>query len=442
MIPDSAKRQQQFVSDDASMSSSEDSPLQGEGMQPERDEEIPPVPADQPPPSGGDKEAGAQSGRQKMVSKSLVFLLPVCSLLFVLCWILLPTLWKSPEAFKGSPSEQANNQGHPAAGLSAGNSLSSQPTAALDAAAGHPSSNVDSEISFCREIWPFSTVEHDRPCHRLVQLQGALEKSNDTPSSNIYPVWIGYLSLKTTSITLPSCKLEPVFRLATDAIRNNSLCGSGYAFLSAYYIHKKIPDRSLSFLEEALALSPKDPWVKLVEALYHLVISQNREQASKTLEALCGHPPVSPVAHYLLAGLYIKKEEYEKAIPSALFLFQEFPEQKHFLLIQKSLFGIQQASYYSTERARGFLTLGKTFVALKDNVMAEHLYQKALKEMSSRFPVEEQKTAYFELGRIYEWRGDQNNAYASYRSALRIDPNFLDARQRIQAILHKPANNS
>ena len=188
--------------------------------------------------------------------------------------------------------------------------------------------------------------------------------------------------------------------------------------------------------------SPKDPWVKLVEALYYHLISQNREHAAQALESLCGQSPVSPLAHYLLAGLYIRKEEYEKAIPSALFLFQEFPEQKHFLLIQKSLFGIQKASYYSPERARGLLALGKTFVALKDNVMAEHLYQKALKQMSSRFPAEEQKAAYFELGRIYEWRGDHNNAYASYRSALRIDPSFLDARQRIQAILHKPANNS
>ena len=51
--------------------------------------------------------------------------------------------------------------------------------------------------------------------------------------------------------------------------------------------------------------------------------------------------------------------------------------------------------------------------------------------MPGTLPKTEKKSAFYDLGRISEITGDKETAFACYQNALRIDPFYRDARERI-----------
>jgi len=301
-------------------------------------------------------------------------------------------------------------------------------------------SKVSNYDSLYKLLWTFTPITIDESCKRLTGLQNKLLQEKKPNPCRIYPLWIAYLSLETTA--MPACLLEPAFRNATEAIQKKTICSSGYAFLAAYYIHKRIMDRSESFLNEALHLSKNDPWVNIVEGIFYQRIYQDQERAATTFRTIIKQNPDFPLAWYLLGRLYIKSEEYEKANSMFLLLQKNFPQQGAFYQIQKALSSLHGVAYFSKEKAQGLLEISKAFTALKNYHIAEQLSQKVLTEMKNLLPGKTQTLAFYELGRIYELKQDKDRAYASYLNALQIDPRFKAARDRISHLMQKDAKSS
>jgi hypothetical protein len=62
--------------------------------------------------------------------------------------------------------------------------------------------------------------------------------------------------------------------------------------------------------------------------------------------------------------------------------------------------------------------------------------------MPGTLPRAEKKSVFYDLGRISEITGDKQTAFACYQNALRIDPFYRDARERIGSIMKGDAETS
>jgi len=218
------------------------------------------------------------------------------------------------------------------------------------------------------------------------------------------------------------------------SLRQGNLCARGKAFLSAYYSERKIADRSLFFLEDAKSVAPRDPWVRMAEVLYHQKALLDKKKAEELLNRLVDHPVVSSLCRYLLACMHLRQGEYENAGRLWEPLVQTFPAQENFRRVRDTISLMKESSYFSAEMAGGMMALGRAFMALKDYGMAEGLYREVLRKTPDRLSVEEKKIAYMDLGRILEMKGDKREASIAYRSALRLDPASVEARERLLAL--------
>jgi len=313
------------------------------------------------------------------------------------------------------------------------NSTDSKTGMLLKEGAHQQLSGQNNSTLFYQTLWPFSPVEIKASCQRLIEFQKESLQAKEVDHCSIYPSWIAYLTFETAPVSI--CALEPAFNLATAALQKKRDCSLIYAFLSAYYAHKRITDRSQIFLNEALQLSDKNPWVKIVEAYYYLNIRQTPKEAISILTKLIEKKPEFSLASYHLARLYMRTEEYEKAGDLFMELHQKYSDQDLFSEICQALDAILDVPYYSPLMAAGLLDLSRTFSALGDYDIAGRLTRKALHEMPKMLSKEQQRAAYYQLGRIYEMTGDKNKAYSAYLDTLKIDPAFKPARKNIQTLM-------
>jgi len=383
-----------------------------------------PRPPAEPPPLSA-SPAGRAVSRRKVAS-AFVLLAGCAVVLFCLSGLIGSRGRPGDEA--SGTSEAAANLGDPGAPAGPG------PRAALRVSAVEledPRSD-----SFLHAIRPFAPADTETSCQALLDLQEEVTGRDRPEPCLLFPPWIASLAMENSPEASLVCKWEAPYGLAVEGIRKGTLCPRGYAFLAAYYARKKLPDRALSFLREAQAAEPLDPWVRVAEVLYLQLVLRDREKAQEILHEIQDEPPVSALSRYLLACSWIRKGEYETAGETFDALARSFPEQVEFLRVRDTLGAVHRASHYSPEKARGILDLGVSFGVLRDDVMAEEICQYVLREMPDRLSVEGKKTAHLEMGRIHEARGDKLKASLSYRSALRLDPQFTEARQRIQALGH------
>ena len=392
-----------------------------------------------PPGAAANEKPRERPRRLSKSTLTALVLLPVCVLLVALVGVLVPAIWKTPTVAvqKGQPSSSCALPTPTAVkskveGVQQRKALVSKTKEQQPAQAG--------KAPTYRSMWPFSPVKKEQGCERLAQLLRNQSEQRPSAECSLYSSWIAYLILETSS--KPACNLEEVFGMASAAIRTGKLCGSGHAFLSAYYSYKKLVDRSRSFLEQALHLSPNDPWVKLVEAVVHERDFRDSEKAIRMLKSLLREKGSFSLAQYQLAKLYIAKDKFAKARDLFLLLEQAFPEQPGFMRIQKSLASIEDAPYYSADMARGLLKISRALSDLMDYPLAGQLYGRVLEEMPGTLGRAERKSAFYELGRISEITGDKETAYTCYRNALRIDPFYRDARERMGSILKAGAQSS
>ncbi len=394
----------------------------------------------QPIPTGSD-EPRAEPLRNRR-SVHLWFLLPVSAILVALLGVLMPAVWNRPVAPGERPPREA-----PAASCALPSSRpdlasTEMPEAnAARQAVQEANQPVQPRRPFTyRALWPFSPMGKRNDCEVLAQLgtEGGL-KSTKTRTT-FYPPWIAYLSLEASST--PGCDLDTPFGMATDAIEQGKLSGRGYAFLSIYYSFKRVPDRSRSFLEEALHASPTDPWVKLVEAVVTMRDCRDSGKAAKILQDLIREKPSFAIAQYHLARIYIGEEEYGKAKGLFASLEKAFPRQHGFRSLQQALAGVEHLPYYSAEKARGLLEISSVLSDLRDYALAGRLCRTVLEDMPNTLPKTEKKSAFYDLGRICELRGDMETAFTCYQNALRIDPAYRDTLKRMGDILKDAAQTS
>ncbi len=395
----------------------------------------PPTKAPPPPPSEGNGTAPKASSRKYRLPPTLWLLLPASALLVALVGILVPVVWKTP-----APPARQTAQDGPSASCAL--RLPTSDTAEKQISGDKPSERAKQDKGLpaegrqpftYRSMYPFSPTGKQECCEHLAGLDERERGTKAEGRSDFYAPWIAYLSLETSSS--PACDLDTPFRIATQGIAKHELCGRGYAFLSAYYSYKRVPDRSRSFLEEALQASPKDPWVKLVEAVIYERDMYNHEKAARVLKGLLRKEPSFALARYHLGRIYIEDEEYGKAKELYLLLAKAFPEQPEFMRIQQSLAHIEQVPYYSLERAKGLLKVSRALSDLTDYPLAGRLCRKVLEDMPGTLPNAEKKSAFYDLGRISELTGDTETAFTCYQNALRIDPFYRDARERMGSIL-------
>jgi tetratricopeptide (TPR) repeat protein len=233
----------------------------------------------------------------------------------------------------------------------------------------------------------------------------------------------------------PVCDLKSTFYLAADALQGDTLCGAGHAFLCAYYLKKGLLDRSQLFLDRALRQAPDDPWVKLVEAVFYEQAYYDDQRAISILADLSQQHPSFSLVGYILGKAYIRVEEFTEAKAAFESLTEDATGQVAFWRIRRALSSLERTNYPGVEKAEAILTLSRAFTALKDYPMAQDLYRWVLEETPGRLTKGEKMAAHYELGRIYENRGDNRSAYDSYRNALGIDPEFQAAREGIKGLL-------
>jgi len=110
--------------------------------------------------------------------------------------------------------------------------------------------------------------------------------------------------------------------------------------------------------------------------------------------------------------------------------------------IRESFAGIELAPYYSVERAKGLLKVSRALSGMMDYPLAGQLCRTVLEDVPGTLPRAEKKSAFYDLGRISEITGDKETAFTCYQNALRIDPFYRDARERIGAIIKSDAQTS
>jgi predicted Zn finger-like uncharacterized protein len=345
-------------------------------------------------------------------------LVPACFVFLTLTGIFLPGHWLSTEDLGLSSLHPQINAEEP-------------PTTS-------DSSQTNDPIALA--FWSPTHSDAKDPCEVMRRSEQTLLETRDQDPCQLYPLWITYLILETAPT--PACQVEPTFVRAMDAIQSNTLCGPGYAFLSEYYLDRRLIERAQSFLDEALRLAPNDPWVKLVEAVLHEEAYFEDPKAIQILEELRQQYPSFPLAHYLLGRLYIRREDFGKGNASFQSLKEDVKGQVAFWRIRRALSSLEKAGDSNQEKAESLLAMSRAFTTLKDFPMAEHLYRWVLREMPDSLPKKEQLAAYCELGQLYEARGDRRSAYDAYRDALDIDPEFQDARERIGRLFPDLANSS
>lgn len=368
-------------------------------------------------------------------------LVPACCLLLALSGILLSGPWMNNRAPELSASKV-----EPGTEAPLSSSVSSHPEVSRHQEGQHrapgdpmPPPGGQPENPVPRAFWT-PTSEPKTTCDTLLLSQAELCDTEDQGTCRIYPLWIAYLILETAPT--PVCDLQPTFSLAADALQRETLCGPGHAFLCAYYLKKGLLDRSQSFLDQALRQAPDDPWVKLVEAVFHEQAYYDDQKEISILAGLSRQHPSFPLVGYVLGKAYIREEEYTKANAAFESLKEDTAGQIAFWRIRHALSSLEQTADQGEEKAEAILTLSRAFTALKDYTMAQDLYRWVLEEMPGKLPEEERMAAHCELGSIYKNRGDNSSAYNSYRNALEIDPKFPAAREGIKDLLPSDTDHS
>jgi len=368
-------------------------------------------------PDGSDEGTAYRKRRPSLLILSLIILIPVGSMLLTLGII------KRNRVPEGSATATRLSQ------------------SSIQATAGHPHGLAPSQDQAYEgpqqrpsKAFPFFPLDEGDPCQRMTALQKEiLDKGDDRLHAEVFTLWTAYLVTQTLAPKV--CPLEQVFDLASEGIRTHSLCGTGYTFLSAYYLAKRVEDRAKTSLDEAYRRMPEDPWVYLVDAQFSRVIDQDPKAGIQRLRQGLSHAPDHLYVHYALAILYLETEAYQEAADEFAWLERRVGQADAFqdlMALSQKLKGMPPGSNEGTSI---LLAVARNLVPLKEYLSAETLYRKALENGAEGLPEEEGKIAFYELGQIYEQRGNARKAYASYQNALRMDPRFTAARVRMEALV-------
>lgn len=151
------------------------------------------------------------------------------------------------------------------------------------------------------------------------------------------------------------------------------------AVLSLCHYHLKNYDKALEFAESAIAAAPDEEWGHRLRSIALTGLGKHKE-AVKSAEEAVRLAPYEPFALQVLANVYLEVRQARKALEAAEQMRELAPESE---------------------------------------------------------------TTFFTLGNVHLARGNNHEAENCFRDALRINPNFADARNNLGvALLRQRENNS
>lgn len=282
-------------------------------------------------------------------------------------------------------------------------------------------------------VVPLFSLEAREPCQRLASLEAEIQaKDTEAAWCEQYEPWLGYLLDEAAQAE--ACPIEHVFLRASDGARAETLCGRGYLFLAAYYLSKGVKEKARSFLERSKSMLSHDPWLLLLEARWAQSMEEDTQASIDILKKAIASFPDFLQAHYLLAMASLEVGAYKEAEDECVWLAQRVDENGALLDIASLLGRLSTAEPYSAQRALALLDVAKGLLRIRAARAAEVIHRQVLIEMGVALSEDQRKLAFYELGRIYEQRGNDRQAYAAYQNALRLDPAFEEARARLKAL--------
>ncbi len=282
-------------------------------------------------------------------------------------------------------------------------------------------------------VIPIFSMEVGDPCTRIVSLEAqTLARGPHTDRCEQFTSWLAYLI--DDSVRAASCPLDSVLVRALQEVSGPRTCGRACTFLGCYYLEKGLREKALSMLEQARTVAPNDPWVYVLEARWAQVTEENPQNGIEYLKKGIAVSPELLHAHYLLALAYIEAGAYQEAQDEFVWLAPRVGERERADTIAALLRQVVSTAPLSVPRVRSLLELANVLEQLHVLRVAEAVVRQALIEMDTTIPSQERKLAFFELGKICEQRGKDRQAYAAYQNALRIDPDFMEARVCIKRL--------
>jgi tetratricopeptide (TPR) repeat protein len=245
-----------------------------------------------------------------------------------------------------------------------------------------------------------------------------------------------------------------VLEASNDMLEEEPLNGTGLAFkgFSAFYValNQITEEEKLLYLEDsirslrkALLLSQKKYAPEIEYILGKAYFQKGHfyyDLSIQYLRSSIEHGYVKEDSYEYLGLAYSQLQDYEKSIEYFLKAAEKNPTDLLYLTLAQSYFktaDFDQAELYinrAIDRAQDTYIKQKAYFLLGDILREDREYDRAKDVYRKILDISpESANAYFYLGEIAEQQGDIAAARASWRDALRYDPNHLGALNRLNS---------
>jgi len=203
-------------------------------------------------------------------------------------------------------------------------------------------------------------------------------------------------------------------------------------------------EESLTAYRKAFAInSQNDQALVEIGRIYYLAY-HDLDNAMNYLEEAIQLQPEKGTAYFVYGELLSKEKRYTEALPwfqaatsrtpNALdwyILWGQSAQKAGDLILAKEIY--QKAINNSPNFAAAYYELSWIFYLLDQSSSALDAIDKAI-----AFSPQEEATYYLRAAKLHEWAGDNQQAVALYKQALKLSPNLVDAKKSLENIESLP----